>query len=61
MKDYDCSINYYPGKVNVVAYTLSKKSFGGLAHMTTTQDCILEDLRKMEVEVVAHGKINVLY
>ena len=25
VKDYDCSINYYPGKANVVVNALSRK------------------------------------
>ena len=30
IKDYDCEINYHPGKANVVVGTLSKKSTGSL-------------------------------
>ena len=31
IKDYDCEINYHPGKANMVAYVLSKKSTVELA------------------------------
>ncbi|RVW96877.1 Transposon Ty3-I Gag-Pol polyprotein [Vitis vinifera] len=30
LKDYDCIIQYHPGKVNVVVNALSRKSFGSL-------------------------------
>lgn len=30
VKDYDCSINYHHGKVNMVAYALSRKSVSPL-------------------------------
>lgn len=33
MKDYDCFINYHLGKANVVAGTLSRKSYGTLASL----------------------------
>lgn len=61
MKDYDCSINCHPGKINIVVDALSTKSYSGLEHMITTQGYILEDLRKMEIEVVARGDTNILF
>ena len=33
LKDYDCTIDYHPGKANVVADALSRKSTGSLAYM----------------------------
>ena len=35
LKDYDCQILYHPGKANVVADALSRKSMGSLAHFNT--------------------------
>ena len=31
-KDYDMSMHYHPGKVNLVAYDLSRLSMGSVAH-----------------------------
>lgn len=61
VKDYDCSINCHPSKINVVIDALSRKSYRGLQHMITTQGHILEDLRKMEIEVVARGNTSILF
>ncbi len=45
LKDYDCIIDYYPGKVNVVADTLSKKSLAASramnAHLTLALDGVV--------------------
>ena len=42
IKDYDCVIDYYPGKANVVADTLSRKTMQTLrtlnAHLSLTDD-----------------------
>ena len=54
LKDYDLTISYHPGKANVVTDALSRKSAGNLATLLTTQKHILEDLRKMRIEVQFH-------
>ena len=40
LKDFDCSIHYHPGKVNVVANALSRKSEVNLAHISTERRLI---------------------
>jgi len=34
LKDYNCTILYHPGKVNVIVDALSRKSMGSLAHLS---------------------------
>ncbi|TXG50919.1 hypothetical protein EZV62_023443 [Acer yangbiense] len=60
VKDYDCSINYHPSKANVVAYALSRKSSGSLAHLITTENYILRDFKKCSVMVVTHRQVDYL-
>ncbi|KAD4178969.1 hypothetical protein E3N88_27560 [Mikania micrantha] len=48
LKDYDANIQYHPGKANVVADALRRKSSGGLACLSF-QPQIISDLDKMEV------------
>ena len=52
IKDYDCSINYHPGKANVVADALSLKTSGFSTALSTTQKHIINDLERLGVEVV---------
>ena len=52
IKDYDCLINYHPGKTNVVADALSQKPSGFLTALLTTQKKIINDLERMKIEIV---------
>ena len=52
VKDYDCSINYHPGKANVVANTLSRKPSSFSVALLTTRKEIIRDLERMEIGVV---------
>ena len=55
LKDYDCTIDYHPGKANVVADALSRKSIGSLAYMQTVQLPLMVELRELGVELRMHA------
>nr|XP_033514738.1 uncharacterized protein LOC117279358 [Nicotiana tomentosiformis] len=48
LKDYDCSILYHPGKVNVVANALSRKSMDSLEHIVPARRSLVEDMHRLE-------------
>ena len=52
VKNYDCSINYHPGKANVVVNALGRKSSSFSVALLTTQKDIICDVERMEIEVV---------
>ena len=47
MKDYDLTIQYHPGKANLVANDLSRKSGRLLVALMTRQSRLLRDLEEM--------------
>ena len=51
LKDHDLTINYHPGKAIAVADALSRKSSCNLAALFIDQRHILEDLRRLEIEI----------
>jgi hypothetical protein len=55
IKDYDCGINYHPGKANVVANALSRKSTAELNALGISQPQLIKELTGMGLEVVGKG------
>ena len=51
IKDYDCTIDFHPGKANVVADALSRKSSSSIAHLRRTYMPLLIELRSLGVEL----------
>ncbi|KAL9374753.1 hypothetical protein Peur_031632 [Populus x canadensis] len=52
LKDYDCTIHYHPGKANVVADALSRKSSGSLAHIQEVRRPLIRELHELVDEGV---------
>ena len=48
IKDYDCSINYHPGKANVVADALSRKE---KINVLSVAEEIYKEFQKLELEI----------
>ena len=49
IKDYDCTIEYHPGKANAVEDALSRRSENSLSHMRSRYLPLLVDLRALGV------------
>nr|GFB67531.1 hypothetical protein [Tanacetum cinerariifolium] len=54
LKDYDTNIQYHPGKANVVADALSKKS--GIIAGIKVEEEIIHDLEWLDIEIYVRGQ-----
>ena len=52
IKDYNCVINYHPGKTNVVADALSRKSRNEIACLKALPHNLKIDIEKLDMEIV---------
>lgn len=57
LKDYGVTILHNPEKINMVADALSKKSMENLAMLNTSQMPLQEEIRQLELEVVASSTL----
>jgi hypothetical protein len=60
IKDYDMEINYHPGKANVMADALSRKTYCNNLMVKEEQPALHEELEKLRIEIVDHGQANEL-
>ncbi|KZV40786.1 DNA/RNA polymerase superfamily protein [Dorcoceras hygrometricum] len=58
VKDYDCTISYHPGKANVVADALSRKS-ARLAQVTVQQP-LAKEIERFGLELVSSSSSNII-
>jgi hypothetical protein len=60
IKDYDLEVHYHPGKANVVADALSRKSHCYCLSMESYRDTLCSELSKLRLEIIPQGMLNTI-
>jgi hypothetical protein len=60
IKDYDMSLQYHPGKANVVADTLSRKSYVNGLTAGQLPENLCEQFKELRLEIVPEGFLALL-
>ena len=60
IKDYDMKLHYHPGKANVVADALSRKSYVNTLITGGLPQELADDLRELRMEIVSRGFVAAL-
>jgi ribonuclease HI len=60
IKDYDLEMHYHPGKANVVADALSRKSHCYCLSTESYRDTLCRELSKLRLEIVPQGMLNAI-
>jgi hypothetical protein len=58
IKDYGMEVHYHPGKANVVANALSRKSQCNCVMMDSRINTLCDELSKMKIEVIPSGALS---
>jgi hypothetical protein len=58
IKDYDLEIHYHPGKANVIADALSRKSFCHNLSMEVLPSELRQEMDEIRLEIIPKGMLN---
>ena len=58
IKDYDLEVHYHPGKANVVANALSRKSHYNCLTIKTMDLTLCHEMEKLKIEIIQQGSLT---